>query len=67
MATHQLPTLTTDNDALWERLLAAFDGSAENYRAWLRQQLAVYVLDFEVNQQINVRRSQIIDNINVMT
>lgn len=54
-----LPTLTINNADAWNRLLAAFNSDPVAYKTWLRSALASYVLDFEVNQQVESRRTEL--------
>lgn len=44
-----LPTLTVTQEQA-DRMIAAY-GSVANYRAWLKQKIVAFVLDYEMAQQ----------------
>ena len=54
-----LPTLSVNDVTTWNRLMDAFDSDPQAYKAWLKQALIQYMLDYEVAQQATVRRAQI--------
>jgi len=54
-----LPTMTVTDASLWTRLMAAFNADPVAYKSWLRSALIGYLLDFELNQQLDTRRAEI--------
>lgn len=62
-----LPTLTISDMAIWNRLLAAFNSDPAAYRDWLKKELAQYVLDYETNQQVAQRKTELTDGVNTAT
>lgn len=62
-----LPTLNITNQSTWDRLLVAFNGDANLYLAWLKEQLKAALIDFEINKQITQRRAEIEAAIDAIT
>lgn len=44
-----LPTLTVNDQAIWNRLLAAFNGSQTEYKAWLKESVVAEVKRREIS------------------
>lgn len=43
----QLPTINITDQATFDRVNAAFGGSAANYKSWLKEELLIKVRQFE--------------------
>lgn len=53
------PSLNITNQADWDRVYAAFHGSAAEYKDWLRRVLAEEVVQREVTVELERRRTEV--------
>lgn len=54
-----LPTLTINDTATWNRLLAAFNSDPAAYKAWLKDTLTDYVVSVEARRDMISRRTEV--------
>lgn len=62
----QLPTITITDQAIWDRLFAAFHGDPLEYKRWLRAQLRMEVLRSEQeleNQKATAAKRTIMNDV----
>lgn len=53
-----LPTVSINNQAIYDRLVAAFGNSADAYRAWLKEALTQEVLHREQRALLQAAQAQ---------
>jgi len=62
-----LPTLNISDQATFDRVNAAFGGSAANYKAWLKQELLLVVRQYEASQQADKTTAELSGGISSAT